>query len=80
MTHEDDVPWAFSRTDATAFAKCIVEFEAMANTFQYAFGTIRAAQIALIADAAGQAAVGFAGVFESQVNFVECRVSHSCLE
>ena len=75
MTHEDDVPWALGHTDATAFAVCIVELEAMANAFQYAFGTIGAAQIALIADAAGQAAISLTGLCETQVNFVEGRAS-----
>ena len=80
MTHENDAARALCHAYAATLAIRIVEFEMVTHSFQYAFRTIRAAKVTLVADTAGQTASSLACVFETHVHFVESRASRSHAE
>ena len=75
MAHENDVARALGRAYTATLAIGVVEFEAVTYAFQHALRAIGAASVALVTDAAGQAAGCFGGIFETEVHFVESRAS-----
>lgn len=75
MTHENDVSRTFRRAYAAALAVRVVEFEAVAHALQNALRAVSGAIVALVTNAAGQAARCLGCVIQSKVYFVKSRAS-----
>jgi hypothetical protein len=71
MTHKDDVAWALGHANTAALAVRIIKLEPVSHPFQYTLGTVGAALVALVTNAAGETATGFGRAIESHMNLVK---------